>query len=261
MTAPRLQIVSDLHLEFQPDGGRHLLERRLELDPAADAVVLAGDIGVAGRHRGTLDRALQFFSSRFRQVFFVAGNHEYYRTRVPEAEAKLRKLVGLYRRVTLLEPGVVGRWGDRRVVGATLWFPRYSPGMYETDLTEEMSDFSAIKNFRPWVYRQNEQHERWLRETVCEGDVVVTHHIPSARSVPAKLAREPLNVFFVCDQEALIQERRPALWVHGHSHTAADYVLGATRIVCNPRGYPEEETGYRTLTVNLDPNAEEGDHK
>jgi UDP-2,3-diacylglucosamine pyrophosphatase LpxH len=241
MTAPRLQIVSDLHLEFQPDGGRHLLERRLELDPAADAVVLAGDIGVAGRHRATLDRALQFFSSRFRQVFFVPGNHELYGTRVPEAEAKLRKLVGLYPRVTLLEPGVVGRWGDRRVVGATLWFPRYSPGMYETDLTAEMSDFSAIKNFRSWVYRKNEEHERWLREAVCEGDVVVTHHIPSARSVPAKHARDPLNVFFVCDQEALIRERRPALWVHGHTHESFRYQIGPTTILCNPLGYWGEE--------------------
>jgi predicted phosphodiesterase len=250
--------MSDLHLEFQPDGGRHLLERRLELDASADAVVLAGDIGVAGRHRATLDRALRFFSSRFRQVFFVPGNHEWYGTHVPEAEAKLRRLVGLYPRVTLLEPGVVGRWGDRRVVGATLWFPRYSPGMYESDLTDELSDFSAIKGFRSWVYRKNEEHERWLREAVCEGDIVVTHHIPSARSVAVEHARDPLNVFFVCDQEALIQERRPALWVHGHSHTAADYMLGATRIVCNPRGYPEETTGYRTLAVGLDLNAEKG---
>lgn len=36
-----------------------------------------------------------------------------------------------------------------------------------------------------------------------------------------------------------------ALWVHGHSHTAVDYDVAGTRVVCNPRGYPGEETGFR----------------
>jgi Icc-related predicted phosphoesterase len=27
-----------------------------------------------------------------------------------------------------------------------------------------------------------------------------------------------------------------ALWVHGHSHTAVDYDVAGTRVVCNPRG-------------------------
>jgi len=34
------------------------------------------------------------------------------------------------------------------------------------------------------------------------------------------------------------------LWVHGHSHTAVDYEVAGTRVVCNPRGYPGEETGF-----------------
>jgi predicted phosphodiesterase len=32
------------------------------------------------------------------------------------------------------------------------------------------------------------------------------------------------------------------LWVHGHMHNASDYMLGTTRVVCNPRGY----TGYES---------------
>ena len=27
------------------------------------------------------------------------------------------------------------------------------------------------------------------------------------------------------------------LWTHGHTHETFDYVIGETRIVCNPRGY------------------------
>ena len=31
------------------------------------------------------------------------------------------------------------------------------------------------------------------------------------------------------------------LWLHGHTHSARDYVIGTTRVVCNPRGYPHEK--------------------
>ena len=27
------------------------------------------------------------------------------------------------------------------------------------------------------------------------------------------------------------------LWTHGHTHEDFDYMIGSTRIVCNPRGY------------------------
>lgn len=246
-----LQVISDLHLEFQKDGGRHLLERRLELDPTARAIVLAGDIGVAGRYRHTLERAFAFFSGKFERVFWVPGNHEYYGTRVPEVEAKLRKLVALFPRVTLLEPGVIGSWRDRRVVGATLWFPPHFPAPYAGDPSDDMSDFSAIKGFRPWVIRKNGEHVQWLREVVREGDVVVTHHLPSYRSIPAKHEGAPLNVFYVSNLETLILERMPTVWIHGHTHEACDYRIGVTRVVCNPFGYPKQEnTGYRTLVLD-----------
>ena len=28
------------------------------------------------------------------------------------------------------------------------------------------------------------------------------------------------------------------MWIHGHTHQGSDYLLGKTRVVCNPRGYP-----------------------
>jgi hypothetical protein len=27
------------------------------------------------------------------------------------------------------------------------------------------------------------------------------------------------------------------LWTHGHTHDVFDYMLGTTRVFCNPRGY------------------------
>ena len=32
------------------------------------------------------------------------------------------------------------------------------------------------------------------------------------------------------------------LWTHGHMHQCFDYMIGSTRVVCNPRGYEGYET-------------------
>jgi hypothetical protein len=40
-------------------------------------------------------------------------------------------------------------------------------------------------------------------------------------------------------------EKRPRLWVHGHTHTTCDYELGSTRVACNPYGYPHERDRNR----------------
>jgi hypothetical protein len=35
------------------------------------------------------------------------------------------------------------------------------------------------------------------------------------------------------------------LWIHGHIHQRADFIVGGTRVVENPRGYPTEPlTGF-----------------
>jgi len=38
------------------------------------------------------------------------------------------------------------------------------------------------------------------------------------------------------------------LWVHGHTHDPYDYVIGETRVVCNPRGY----IGYEAQAVDYE---------
>ena len=49
-----------------------------------------------------------------------------------------------------------------------------------------------------------------------------------------------MNAFFICDMAPQVREYQPKLWIHGHSHDRCDYLLGATRVVANPLGYPNE---------------------
>jgi hypothetical protein len=44
------------------------------------------------------------------------------------------------------------------------------------------------------------------------------------------------------------------LWTHGHTHETFDYVIGETRIFCNPRGYIGYENRadeFKLKTVEL----------
>ena len=80
----------------------------------------------------------------------------------------------------------------------------------------------------------------FLGRDAANADVVVTHHLPSNRSVAPMFQGSPLNCFFVCEVESAIGETAPQFWIHGHSHVPCDYRIGPTRIVCNPLGYPDE---------------------
>ncbi|MEM5435448.1 metallophosphoesterase [Paraburkholderia diazotrophica] len=71
--------------------------------------------------------------------------------------------------------------------------------------------------------------------------IVVTHHAPHRRSLAERYADDPVSAGFVNHLPSLV--RAPvALWVHGHTHTAFDYVENGTRVVCNPRGYIDRRT-------------------
>ena len=65
----------------------------------------------------------------------------------------------------------------------------------------------------------------------------MTHFAPSLRSLPVGGREDDAAGYYASNLEALILDLRPAVWVHGHIHTACDYRIGQTRIVCNPAGY------------------------
>lgn len=247
MGPPRFQIASDLHLEFYKDGGRALLEDRIAWDATAEAVVLAGDIGRCGDGIGSLEAAFRFLAERFPRVLYVPGNHEFYGCEAEDALEQLRTLAATVPTLTLLEPGVVADVGGTRVIGATLWFAETRAARV---MERTLADFRAIGGFKPWVYEQNRAHIAWLSDAMQEGDLVVTHHLPSPRSIASRFEGDPMNCYFLCNVSSLILNRRPALWVHGHTHDSVDYDLYKTRIVANPYGYPHElNPGHQALVI------------
>jgi hypothetical protein len=69
--------------------------------------------------------------------------------------------------------------------------------------------------------------------------VVVGHHSPSQKSTHEMYKDDTImNGGYSSNMDEFIQDHpQIRLWTHGHTHHNFDYVIGETRIVCNPRGY------------------------
>jgi hypothetical protein len=81
-------------------------------------------------------------------------------------------------------------------------------------------------------------------QSVIEGKfdqkfVVVGHHAPSRISTHPRYKHDTLmnGAYSSSIDEYIMDHPQIKLWTHGHTHEDFDYMLGSTRIVCNPRGY------------------------
>lgn len=233
----RLHVLSDLHLEFDPFTPSPV---------AADVIVLAGD---TGRGKRGLEWARQAFSDW--PVVYVAGNHEYYTHALPKLTNELRTASG--EDVHFLEQECVEIAGVR-FFGCTLWSDFQllgNPSLARDTAQLKMNDYRKIRV--PPQYRKlrvrdtldvHYRSRRWLEAAVNRGEtrgaVIVTHHAPSARSLPPRMAGDWLSPAYASDLDALIEASQAALWVHGHTHWPVDYRVGNTRVLGNPRGYTDE---------------------
>ena len=236
----RIRVYSDLHLEFAPF-----------VPPASDAdvIVLAGDIdnGAAG-----IEWAKDAFGE---PVLYLAGNHEYYEGEF-EAVRKAMGAAARKRSVRLLDCSEAVLDGVR-FLGCTLWTDYSLAPQEERPAAIESArrlnpDYALIRygsrTFAPEdAIALCGRHRAWLAAALASPfggkTVVITHFAPHPRSIAPAYAGHPANPGFVLDLEDSMGSA--ALWVHGHTHTFFDYRVRGTRVICNPRGYPGEQTGFR----------------
>jgi Icc-related predicted phosphoesterase len=108
-----------------------------------------------------------------------------------------------------------------------------------------LSDFHVIGGFNPWVYQENYNIVKWLTNELHNGDVLITHHLPSYKCVQPPYVGDSLNRFFVTELEQLILDKEPKLALHGHSHITCDTYIGNTHILSNPFGYLGENKQFK----------------
>lgn len=107
------------------------------------------------------------------------------------------------------------------------------------------------------------EHRKFVSyiRTVIEGRfdqkfVVCGHHAPSRLSTHQRYINDTvMNGGYSSNLNEFIQDHpQIRLWTHGHTHYSFDYMLGSTRVVCNPRGYinyEDQADQWQLKTVDI----------
>lgn len=229
-------------------------------------LILAGDIYEANQTRKEFKAkagvAYQFFmhvAERYKRVFYVLGNHEHYGCRVDKSFKYLREV--LPSNVIVLE-NQSEVYKDVLFVGATLWTDMNRRHPYAIhDSMMYMSDYRKIQfhDKRNDSYGKLHPHDtvdmhyesvKYIRDAIdsqlCP-IVVITHHAPTMKSVARSNGVSHTDYAYASDLSDIILDSTIDYWIHGHTHDQTDYVVGATRVLSNPRGY----FGYEAIANNF----------
>lgn len=250
-----VRLVSDMHLEFGKDWESVVPE----LPEDGDTIlVAAGDIATG------VDACdfLQQVSSRFAHVLYVMGNHEFYHNDITTLANDVREELEYFDKVTLLDMDVKVL-GDVRFVGTTLWTNINHENPTSMVLIEQgMADYGYIKNAGKLLRASDtvalhKEAVEFIMETLNEEHdgptIVVTHHLPSFKSVHPMFHRNPaaaINPGFYSDLDGIMHAYDIAYWFHGHTHQSLEYEIAGTKVRMNPCGYGEPGDENK----NFDPN-------
>lgn len=245
----RANIISDLHLEFgpmtrEPEGG--------------ELLILAGDTYTKARV-GFINK----MAERYENVIVIDGNHEFYHGDLKATMYNIRANVA--KNVYHLQNESV-EIGGVTFHGCVLWTSmKNGDPLLMNRAVGMLNDFRLISdkhysvNFSPTIWIEEFQRSyKFLRNRVKPGDVVITHHGPTRKAMSPKYSDQgDMNYLFFSDLDDFIIDHKPQLWVHGHTHESADIYVGDTRIICNPRGYRDENPNFNLdLTLELTPHGE-----
>lgn len=274
----KIKLVSDLHLEFS--------DVIIKNDNDYDVLILSGDIMVSedlhnhpepeipyppavintlGSRQAAAQRFRYFLkrvSSEFPHVIYVAGNHEFYHGKWVAGIDYLREEAARLDNVYFLENDTK-EIDEVLFVGGSLWtdMNKQDPITMAT-IRGLMNDFRIIRHdgmkFRKVnpmdAVKRHRETLKYFKEVLDENPmkkcVVVTHMAPTFKSIGERYVKETtMNGGYASDLSNFILDRpQIVLWTHGHVHDPSDYMVGTTRVVCNPRGYE----GYEE--TNWDPN-------
>lgn len=234
----RFKVVSDLHVNFS----------NIKVDTSdIDVLILAGDMSPY------VEETADWIEKNVKDdvtVLYVPGNHEYENSNVFNYDKKIKDYLADMKNVKVLQNEKFEMDGVR-FLGTTLWtdfaaFPEF--GEREDVMKEarmSICDFQEVYG-RNGLFTPAECSELHFiakdflkRELDVKFDgktVVITHFLPSPRCISNKYKGSSLNPYFACNVESLMGESVD-LWVHGHTHESVDIKIGATRVLCNPRGY------------------------
>ena len=274
----KIAIASDLHLEF---GDLDIVNTdNAEVLILSGDICVAADLDMRDRRQTEMgfaryrsERFHEFFercAANFPHVIYVMGNHEYYHSDFATALDDMRKKLAYLSNLYILEREIKVI-DDVTFIGGTLWTDMNNmDSLTLYHMRTMMNDFRVIQNSAVPVHFRTQEGDFKTRvgkfspeDAVAEHVkmkqyievvtamlgknpnkyVVVGHHSPSRKSTHEMYADDTImNGGYSSDLDEFIMDHPEIrLWTHGHTHHEFDYMIGETRVVCNPRGYHGHE--------------------
>ena len=279
----KIKLVSDLHLEFSdvdiPNNGCDVLilsgdimiaqdlhdhprgEWSRPSDLPKEYLWKNGQMRPekADRFRNFLDRC----SKNFPHVIYVAGNHEFYHGKWYATIDYLREECNHWPNIYFLEKDVKVI-DDIAFLGCTLWTDLNKGDPLTMHSVESMmNDHRLIRHDKLGYTKLRAVHTRerhmesleWLRKTLPDYNkaVVVGHMGPSHLSIHEQYKDDyHLNGGYCSDLSNFILDHpQIKLWTQGHTHHTFQYMIGSTKVACNPRGYEgyEPDSGWDVNSI------------
>jgi len=268
----KIAYCSDLHLEVGKDA--------IDFDlPDADILLLAGDICspfdlrdayefayISGRQRNFL----RDISKKYKNVYWVMGNHEYWDNSLTGAFKDINDFM-VENNITNIEVTSRDTFSLNGVllIIATLWTDVDKGNYVQTLCGDYMRDYEKITVKNPInpellgrhlriedTIEFHKQHRQFIKNCLPLSHVpkiVMTHHCPVLTPNKPKTERDTLKWFYYCtDMEDIILDN-PSIkyWIHGHDHSVSEYDIGQTKLLSNCRGYKGYEEMAETFKIKV----------
>lgn len=230
----RIQYISDLHSKY------------LDILPSCEYIALLGDIG------DPLEKGYTNFisdlSSKFKKVFIVAGNHEYYFSIIEEINKHIQQICNQFNNVIFLNNSSV-KVDEFLIVGTTLWsdIDYYS--------YKRLNDFRYIRTSKQEFLNINTYKQlhhsavEYITNEINKGlpTIIMTHHAP-LNEMNGKYFNSKLQSAFSTDLKQIYNNDNVRCWLSGHTHQCITINKNNTLFSSNCMGYKKE--GVENFKIN-----------
>lgn len=244
-----VQYVSDLHQEF-PKNLEWLHNN--PIIPSADILILAGDIISLQKEYFKLN-FFDFISENFKEVYYIAGNHDFYRSdydlniQLKPYKINIRNNVYLINNKSVIIE-------NNKFIFSTLW--SNISQINEKIIQNALNDYRYIKfdGHKVFPHETTMLHNiavDFIKSEINNIDesinktIVVSHHLPTFALVQERFKGDLINEAFTTEL-SLLRESKVDYWIYGHSHgNVRNTVLDGTEFLTNQLGYVHSEFNYK----------------
>jgi predicted phosphodiesterase len=253
----KLTIVSDLHVDINKEPLPFM---------EGEVLIVAGDTSNSAKRSA---KQINELAQNFNMTLCVDGNHEHYNNTFHNKKIDTIANNVEYMR-SMLDSSVMLLDGKNKyeidgytIIGTNSWYSMDLGGYDPEDLIQFWKDY--MNDYR-YIYvhgSMNQEYPYCLAEKEAEkidalitkNTIIVTHTV----SHPSMLDDRPwdpdwqkASAFYLNSyMSRFAGDENVVAMINGHTHTTKYKIIGNTEMICNPRGYPNENVNWSPLELDF----------